>query len=143
MKVVNKKEIFVSVIFLIISSVLFWQMTLIQSAKSALFVKLCLMVMVISSILNLFKGILSGKSGSVKDLIYKKKELWMLLSLIVYWQLIKPVGFYVATLPFAFSINLLTRSSHGKRDLMSAAIFSILLTALMFLICQYVLQIKF
>ena len=143
MKVVNKKEIFVSVIFLIISSVLFWQMTLIQSAKSALFVKLCLMVMVISSILNLFKGILSGKSGSVKDLIYKKKELWMLLSLIVYWQLIKPVGFYVATLPFAFSINLLTRSSHGKRDLMSVAVFSILLTAVMFLICQYVLQIKF
>lgn len=143
MKGVNQKEISIGIIFLIISLVLFRQMLLIPTATSALFVKLCLAVMVIASILILSRGILSGKPGSVKDLFYRKKELWMLLSLIVYWLLIKWIGFYVATLPFALGINLLTRNSHGKKDLLNAVVFAILVTAFMYLICQYILQVKF
>lgn len=136
-KMLTSSDLFVGIGFLVVFAILIWQISIIKVKESRIFPLLAALIIGVSGISLVIKG-LRVNDERAKKLIIGGKQWLSLLVLCIGYILYSKIGFYV-TLFFVVSfISLINEYPLNKKKTISSLIYSFIVTVFCF-ICFYLI----
>ncbi|MGN0831748.1 MAG: tripartite tricarboxylate transporter TctB family protein [Candidatus Ornithospirochaeta sp.] len=136
-KLLASSDLYIGIGILVVFMVLIWQISIIKVKESRIFPLVAAVIMGLSGISLVVKGLRSNDEKAKKLMIGGKQWL-SLLVLFVGYLLYSKVGFYVTLFLVVSTISLINEYPLNKKKILSSLVYSLIVTIFCF-ICFYLI----
>lgn len=136
-KLLASSDLYIGIGILVVFMVLIWQISIIKVKESRIFPLVAAVIMGLSGISLVVKGLRSNDEKAKKLMIGGKQWL-SLLVLFVGYLLYSNVGFYVTLFLVVSTISLINEYPLNKKKILSSLVYSLIVTIFCF-ICFYLI----
>lgn len=143
MKRINRvfisKDFYVAIIMLLFSGINLWQIFTIKIPASRMMPFFTLVITSVSALSLLVRSFMSDPDGKARILLFSKKEIIMIIMLLITVNIISFVGFYTSSFLLALGIGMLMESTITKKALLAIVIRALILMAVVYILFSLLL----
>lgn len=136
-KLLASSDLYIGIGILVVFMVLIWQISIIKVKESRIFPLVAAVIMGLSGISLVVKGLRSNDEKAKKLMIGGKQWLSLLVMFVGY-LLYSKVGFYVTLFLVVSTISLINEYPLNKKKILSSLVYSLIVTIFCF-ICFYLI----
>ena len=133
------KDFYVAIVMLLFSGINLWQIFTIKVPASRMMPTFTLLITGASALSLLIRSFNGKSADKVKLLLFAKKEIIMIIMLLVAVSSISFIGFYTSSLLLALGIGLLMESSITKKILATIVLKSLVLMVIVYVMFSLLL----
>ncbi|MDY0287569.1 MAG: tripartite tricarboxylate transporter TctB family protein [Sphaerochaeta sp.] len=133
------KDLYVALVMLVFSGINLWQISTIRIPASRMMPTFTLVVTGASALSLLVRSFMHEPDGQAKLLLFAKKEIIMIIMLLVTANIISVVGFYTSSFLLALGIGLLMETTMTKKTLLAIGLRALILMAVVYIMFSLLL----
>lgn len=133
------KDFYVAIVMLLFSGINLWQIFTIKVPASRMMPTFTLLITGASALSLLIRSFNGKSADNAKLLLFAKKEIIMIIMLLVAVSSISFIGFYTSSLLLALGIGLLMESSITKKILATIVLKSLVLMVIVYVMFSLLL----
>lgn len=133
------KDAYVAIMMLLFSGINLWQILTIRVPASRMMPIFTFVVTSLSALSLLIRSAMAEPDGKASVLLFAKKEIIMMIMLLVAVSIIPFIGFYTSSLLLALGIRLLMETSITKKKLLKIMLESLVLMVVVYVMFSLLL----